>query len=374
MHILFTRFPLESAEGGAENQTQWLWEGLIARGHTVQFLGSCPVLLERAKTVGISSLQLDIGPPPVTKMGAVSFLWRQKKMQSMLIDAVKNVSPKPDAIVMLSLSEKLLLTEWAVSQGMRVYWVEHDRIGPWLTKNPWLSTLRTLSQKVTTICVSDLSRQKYIDLGWQPEHVVSIPNGVPEVPPPSATPYTRGAHPAATGLHIGCLARLSKEKGIDVLIAAIRDIPEATLSIVGRGPEETYLRTLIHEDAQRHGTERITLTWKINDVHQWMQGLDIFVLPSTDHEPFGLAPVEAMRAGVATIVTDACGVATYLQHGTDACIVKAGDEQALTSAIRQLSDPVKRAAIAAQGASKAASTFSLESMIDKYVTILANSR
>ena len=92
MHILFTRFPLESANGGAENQTMWLMEGLRERGHEVSFLGSCDVLLRRTKELRIKNYELRIGAPPVTKCGAISFLWRRKKMQKQLIDEIKKLS------------------------------------------------------------------------------------------------------------------------------------------------------------------------------------------------------------------------------------------------------------------------------------------
>jgi len=109
MKILFTRFPLESAYGGAEVQVLSLMEGLIKQDHKVRFFGSCPILLRECKRRKIPVTQLTIGPPPVTKWGAVSFLWRQKGMKKLLEQAVDHL-PKADAVIMLSLTEKLLLT------------------------------------------------------------------------------------------------------------------------------------------------------------------------------------------------------------------------------------------------------------------------
>ena len=135
MKILFTRFPLESSRGGAENQTLWLMKGLIQRGHAVAFLGSCPALLAMCKEEGIPNTELNIGPPPVTKWSAISFFWRKKRMQQRLQEALSKFE-NVDAICMLSLSEKLLLTETANEKGIKVLWIEHDTIGRWLTKNP----------------------------------------------------------------------------------------------------------------------------------------------------------------------------------------------------------------------------------------------
>src|SRR5262245_15941040 len=74
MHILFTRFPLESRMGGAEVQTLVLMKGLRDRGHDVMFLGSCHVLLEETGKLRIENKKLKIGPPPVTKWHVVNFL------------------------------------------------------------------------------------------------------------------------------------------------------------------------------------------------------------------------------------------------------------------------------------------------------------
>jgi len=366
MNILFTRFPLKSAEGGAENQTTWLWEGLRQRGHVVSFLGSCPVLLRRARALTIKSEQLTIGAPPVTKWSAISFFWRRKLMRMQLIEAIEKIYPKPEAIVMLSLTEKLLLTEWVASKGIKVFWVEHDRIGPWLTRNPWLPHLKRLSAMAMTVCVSSLSRRKCIDLGWDEHRVVAIPNGVP-----AASLMTRESH---VGLQLGCIARLSPEKGVDVLLGSIRDVPNVELTIVGQGPEEGFIRKLIEADTETHGTPRVHLINRVENIEKYYESIDVLVLPSSDHDPFGLAAAEALMRGLPVIVTDQTGIAGYLQNRTDAIIAEAGSEISLQKAILSMLDPLVRSNIGESGMRTAREKFSLEKMVDEYVTIFASVR
>lgn len=370
MRILFTRFPYASAKGGAEHQTEWLMAGLRERGHEVSFLGSCPVILRRTEAIGVARQQLSIGLPPVTMALALSFLWRKRSMQQKLIRVIEAMPTKPDAIVMLSLTEKILLTPWASDHGIRVFWIEHDRIGKWLTKNPWLGALKRAATKATIICVSELSRKLYVELGFQASRVVAIPNGVP----PPLLPTTIHYPPSTIHFAIGCIARFSPEKGIDVLIHALAGLPECDLTIVGTGPEEAYLRSLIREDTERIGMQRIVLAPSVPDLEAFYSSIDVLVLPSSDHDPFGLVAAEAMMRGIPTVVTDACGIAGYLTDGHDACIVEAGSPESLKNALTKLLNADLRQRLGEQGKRTATSRFSLPVMIELYEKALRVNR
>lgn len=369
MRILFTRFPLESALGGAEIQTLSLMKGLKEKGHAVAFLGSCPVMLEHTATLQLPHAKLEIGPPPVTKWGAISFTWRKQKMKQQLEDALSAFHDL-EAVVMLSLSEKLLMTEAAVQKGIKVFWLEHDRVGPWLSKNPWLSKLRALSSSVTTICVSELSRRIYLGLGWEPEKVIAIPNGI------DANRFAlTGAREQRTedrNLYVGCVSRLSQEKGVDVLMQAARDIPQVDLTIVGSGPEEGYLRKLMQSthDHEMSGAERMRIVSKVNDLGDFYRSVDALVLPSRDNDPFGLVAAEAMSVGTPVIVTDQCGIADYLTDGKDAVVVEANSDVALRGGMERMMDPEMRSRLSTEGRATAEREFSLAKMISRYEKLL----
>lgn len=237
MKILFTRFPLESTYGGAEVQVLSLMEGLMKRGHAVAFFGSCPTLLEECKKRDIPSAELNIGPPPVTKWGALSFFWRKKKMSRLLTEAIKQFHDL-DAVIMLSLSEKLLLTPILTNPEVRspnpevlTFWLEHDKVGRWLEKNPWLGKMKVLSKKVTTVVVSELSKKIYVELGWREDRVVAIPNGID----PQRFEKSEAQNQKTTK-HIGCVSRLTHDKGVDLLIKAVNELPNTQLTIIASFP------------------------------------------------------------------------------------------------------------------------------------------
>jgi len=346
-----------------------LMGGLAARGHGIAFLGSCPVLLRLCEESGILSGELQLGTPPVSKWNAMSFLWRKKSMQKRLCSAIREFGAL-DAIVMLSLTEKLLLTPFALERGIQVFWLEHDGVGRWLTRNPWLPTLRKLSRSVTTIVVSDLSKKLYVDLGWPTERVKSIPNGVDanrfsQCVIASSIPNT----PIPHSFHIGTIARLTEDKGVDILIDAVTDLPGSNLTIVGQGREEGYLRKLLDE---RRLTDRIRIVPTVEDLGSFYRSLDVFVLPSRSHDPFGLVAAEAMMLGIPTIVTDQCGIASHIKAGTDALVVEAESSPALKNALEEMLLPERRTALAANGKRATKERFSLERMMEAYQALLTS--
>lgn len=379
MHLLFTRFPLESALGGAEIQTLSLMEGLIERGHNVSFAGSCPVLLAECRKRNIPTTELQIGKPPVTKWEAISFALRKKKMRAMLKkmlgsyedeklraarkeESLEARSSKPAAIVMLSMSEKLLLTDIAADAGISVMWVEHDRVGRWLAKNPWLPLLLKQSKKAMTVTVSELSRKIYLQMGWDPKRVIAIPNGV------TLRSEIGDRRSGSAELRLGCIARLSREKGVDVLINAMADVPEnITLEIVGTGREEQSLKALAR---RLHLDGRIAFTGSEADIGAAYARWDALILPSRDNDPFGMVAAEAMLAGLPVIVTDQCGIAGYLEDGKDALIVKAGSSSALSQALAEIGD--RRSEIGQAGQKTAEEKFSVERMVQEYAHLLSH--
>lgn len=354
MKILFTRFPLESRQGGAEIQTISLMEGLVARGHAVAFAGSCPTLLSLCKERHIPSVEWDIGKPPVTPWLAVSFLWRRIGMKRKLRTLLAQFADV-DAVCMLSLSEKLLLTPIAHARKKKVLWIEHDRIGRWLRSNPHLRALRRQARAARIVTVSTLSKRLMTDMGFPAARITAIPNGI--------DPSRFGRLPARQDnavFTIGCVARLTRDKGVHVLTDVVHSQEDIVLTIVGDGPEKHRVPN----------TKNIRVWPALHDMGKFYREIDLLVLPSIDNDPFGMAAAEAMLCGTPVIVTDQCGIAGYLNHGEDALIVRANDAFHLASAVTRLRDRKAREAIARKGQETARSLFSAERMVDAYEALL----
>ena len=393
--VLFTRFPLESRFGGAEVQTLSLMKGLGERGYEVEFLGDCKTLLRavRGPRTADRMKELNIDPPPVTKWNAISFLWRKKGMKKKLIEALNAERGTLSRVFMLSLSEKLLLTEWCIQNNIKVIWVEHDKVGRWLKWNPWLPRLRKLSRLATTVTVSDLSRDIYLDMGWREEDVISIPNGVETRLSSSEAPSkelnreaplhssasadsveeSNNVHPRkARNFRIGCISRLTYDKGVDLLIEAIKDLSNVELEIVGNGPERNKLIKACSRcniQKQTSGQQKIELVESIPNIEEFYNRIDCLVLPSRENDPFGLVIAEAMMRGIPTICTDACGISRHISS-EDSIIVPAGSSNKIKAAITEIQKEEVLEKLSRNGEKSARERFSVERMVNQYINVI----
>ena len=134
------------------------------------------------------------------------------------------------------------------------------------------------------------------------------------------------------------VSQLIKDKGVDVAIRAMTELPPAdrehvVLWIVGAGPEEDSLRKLI---AELHLEERVRLLGLQRQVQPYMQGADCFVCPSLWREAAGLVNLEAQACGKPVIASRIGGIPEYVAHGRTGLLFTPGSQQELAECVRQL--------------------------------------
>jgi glycogen synthase len=173
-------------------------------------------------------------------------------------------------------------------------------------------------------------------------HVV-VPNGVD----PSEFGFAVSPRGRPYVLSVG---RLVSQKGFDVLIRAfaLADLKGLDLVIAGDGPERGALSTL----ARALGVERrVTLLGTVprDRVPGLITGAEMFALPSRG-EPFGIALLEAMAAGVPSVATHAGGIVDFARDGDNALLVSVDDVPGLKNALTRLhSDSSLRARLSTSG-------------------------
>jgi len=146
--------------------------------------------------------------------------------------------------------------------------------------------------------------------------------------------------------------RLDPDKGIDVAVAALAELPnDTTLQIVGAG-KESYEDQLRREAAALGVQDRVQFSGPARSdvMPQVFASADAVLFVVRWDEPWGLVPLEAMAVGRPVIATARGGAATYLRDGENALVIPADDPRALAGAVRRLAESADlRASLRAGG-------------------------
>lgn len=135
---------------------------------------------------------------------------------------------------------------------------------------------------------------------------------------------------------IVAIGRLAREKGFDVLIEAMRAVPQPwRLEIYGEGPERPALEALSREAGL---AEHVAFKGFSSSPFGALRSADLFVLPSR-YEGLGNVVIEAMACQCQIVATDCpVGPSEILQEGRFGQLVPVEDALSLADAIRAAMD------------------------------------
>lgn len=165
---------------------------------------------------------------------------------------------------------------------------------------------------------------------------------------------------------IGNVANLSPKKDQSTLLRAFasvrRELPTATLVIVGDGP----LRGQLEAEIRELGVgEHVRLLGSRDDVFALLPGFDVFTLSSL-HEGLPISLLEAMAAEVACVVTAVGGIPEAARDGIDAVLVPARSADRLADAlVAVLVSDAERGRLGSAGRDRVQAAFSIDGAIDR---------
>jgi glycosyltransferase involved in cell wall biosynthesis len=206
--------------------------------------------------------------------------------------------------------------------------------------------------------------------GLRPGTVDTIPNGVPIPPPVGDAPRADRAERDRAGPPVlGVLGRLVWQKGYDVLLLALRSVPDSRLLVAGEGPDRDGLEQL----ARRLGVEdRIEFLGWCQDTEAVWQQIDVLVIPSRV-EGLPLSLLEAMHRGVPVVASAVGSVRLAVVDEQTGLVVPPEDPDALAEALRRIvSDERLRASMGAAARDRAGALFSDAAMARRYDELLGS--
>ena len=213
----------------------------------------------------------------------------------------------------------------------------HDETQRYINDTEWLLTYESSEVIVNSkFMKNDLQRL----FGLPYEKINVIANGV------NINSYTgverdydfRRQYAADNEKIILFMGRLVYEKGVQHLISAMPKILEgyhdAKLIIAGKGGMIDELKEQVNSMGL---SQKVYFTGYLNakQVSKMYKCADVSVFPST-YEPFGIVALEAMLAGVPTVVSDVGGLDEIVTHGVDGMKSYAGNANSIADSVTAL--------------------------------------
>lgn len=198
-----------------------------------------------------------------------------------------------------------------------------------------LSEKRAIQNANFVIAISNYMRKHIQSIRKKNSGIVDLPNAIDLR---RFTPKSDKKRP----IDILYAGRLAKEKGIDILFAALAQIPLTPCTcILGEGPEKKYLQALL----QKYHLTNVTFAGHIphDQIHTWLWQAKLIVVPSWC-EPQGIVLLESMSSGATVIGSDSGAIPEYIRHKENGWLFPAGNSRDLAKAIHLLlQKPEKRA-------------------------------
>jgi glycosyltransferase involved in cell wall biosynthesis len=162
--------------------------------------------------------------------------------------------------------------------------------------------------------------------------------------------------PTGRRMRIGYVGRIDRRKGVFVLLDAVVDEPEWSLTLAGDGPDVAVLIAAINDMGL---AERVSFAGYVDHpkLPDFYRSVDVVVVPSLPTrrwvEQFGRVVAEAMASGRPVVATNTGALPEVV--GDAGLLVPPGDASALRWLLVQLAaDPGLRAQLAAAGLARSA--------------------
>ncbi len=358
MNILFLNSIEKGTYGGMEEWIRLAATGLARRGHDVTVAGRRgSQYLKRVSNTGtaVRTLELNISGDfnPVTISKVKKFL-SAKKADVVVVNFNKDVRLGG------------LAARW--EGGPRVVW----SVGLDITKDNLVHRYLTPKLIDGVIVPSQALKRQITKAGYINERMVEvIPIGVDQKDSNLSRQQTAvnlrdKYHLPETSVVAVTVGRFVEQKGHCYLVQAaveiVRKHPQVIFLFLGDGPLRERLESQI---ARLDLKKRFVLAGMLDDVGEELAGADLMIHPSVE-EPFGIALVEGMRAGLPIVATRVGGIPEVIVEGETAILAEPHSAEHLSAAVRELlADPSKMRSFGLAGQRRWRSEFQLTTMIDR---------
>lgn len=173
---------------------------------------------------------------------------------------------------------------------------------------------------------------------------------------------------------IAFTGRLVPHKGVDVILDALRFLPEdVVLVVIGAGPR---LPSLVGEARRLRVAGRVKFCPRVSDedLPRFLALADVFAFPSQNRlEGFGLVVAEAMASGLPVVIADMPGVREVIEPGQEGLLAEPLIASDLARQVRTLlDDPAMARRMGAAGRRRAEERYALPVVARQLLSLYAS--
>ncbi|HUN40885.1 MAG TPA: glycosyltransferase family 4 protein [Acetobacteraceae bacterium] len=393
MHVLLVNnlYPPINA-GGAELVVAYLAEGLVARGHRATVVSTCGPDMEPYPAETRNGVEVVRFFPrnmywSFTREGHGKIshaLWHLRDAWNR--DAARRfqaiLAQSRPGIVHTHVIDGFSASIWRRARrlGVPVMHTAHDYhlLCPrafLLTRNWKLCThpalpcrtyrawhLHTALDVDLFVSPSQFLLDKHREAGLSAPRAAVVRNGIPHPPPRlERSPATPDA-----GMRFLLLCRLTEEKGVRVVLDAVRMLPSDLrfeLTVAGRGPLEPVARAAAEADP------RIRFAGFVQgeEKHALLSQADHLLLPSLWYENAPVAVVEAAAYGIGVIGSRIGGIPELVTEGRTGLLSQPGDAAGLAAIMQGLASGAVALHGLAEEAAAVTARHGIGTMVDAYL-------
>ena len=176
-------------------------------------------------------------------------------------------------------------------------------------------------------------------------------------------PCSLSEHGEKILMHISNFRPVKRVTDVVRVFKRILDSVNARLLMVGEGPERM---AAVGVARQLGISDKIQYLGNHARIETLLPCADLIFQPS-EHESFGLVPLEAMACGVPVLGTASGGIVEVVEHGVTGYLCEVGDIEAMAAAaIDVLSDDAKRREMGRRGRERATAHFGRDRIVAQY--------
>ena len=231
-----------------------------------------------------------------------------------------------------------------------------------------------MRQSDHTVMVSRATQRQFAtELGVDESLFTVIPNGVPAAEGDAARVRAEFGVDERDCVLLA-VGTLEHHKGHQVLLEAVARLSATGLDrgwrlIIAGGRGGDQHEPLLNYIRDMNLSDRVSIVTNRNDVPDLLALADVFVMPSL-FEGLPMALLEAMLARKAIIASRTAGIPEAIEHGREGLLVAPADVRGLAEALRTLlTNPVRRAELAAAASLRAEREFTVSVMADRYESL-----